>query len=488
MAGRGEEKGSGILEIIGACVAVCVVMIALIWLMAQQKVVWYSLPLLRLLAETYDLLPLPGFDVRYAELTGTLAAYARKPAGVNFFHYVSTVNTLMLPTVFIFIPLIAGCCTYSFLGAKASFYRRFKGDDLMEDLVKVFSGIAPVIKIGDDLIQNKNPKWSKQTSPEDFLKKARVNGRPIIVDGEISPDLARMYLTGMDVKEDAVFREGKRLVVSTTLGRQIVDMRVDAARAKKTCFADRLSPEGKAIFCILAPFAFIIGKEGKAISARARDALNWSAYGSRDGVANLSVAQPYFDKLRTIPQAQALFRVYHWEYTFLFELFLRAKRQGKITTGDFRWLKPTNRVMYYTLNNVGRDVAHSESAAAFNQHAFETKAFRLNRLPMLRDKEGKLVPVIFVECVIDGLLREYEWLKKAKDDESEDGWLQDESLWVKPQAAILTVKAPPPPPAHLELGPETAFDKQMKDESEKAADDFDNWIKSGVGNELTRLS
>src|SRR3546814_11579212 len=71
--------------------------------------------------------------------------------------------------------------------------------------------------------------------------------------------------------------EEEKVRFNRFLGNQIMNFAVDIGKNKKqTCYPDRLSNAGKAIFAILAPHAFGSGK-GKSQSKIASDSLSLSA-------------------------------------------------------------------------------------------------------------------------------------------------------------------------------------------------------------------
>src|SRR3546814_19148164 len=83
--------------------------------------------------------------------------------------------------------------------------------------------------------------------------------------------------------------EEEKVRFNRFLGNQIMNFAVDIGKNKKqTCYPDRLSNAGKAIFAILAPHAIGSGK-GKSQSKIVSDSLSLSAYGTSKGLANLAL-------------------------------------------------------------------------------------------------------------------------------------------------------------------------------------------------------
>src|SRR5690606_4883739 len=145
----------------------------------------------------------------------------------------------------------------------------------------------PVAAIQKELVDDALPGWRRQTFPHELLMAARINKKRVIkADNTIDPVLLSQYLTQYRWKKVKVNGKPQRMRVSKYLGRQIVDLALDT-KDKKVVFPDRLSDPGKAVFAILAPYAFG-GNDGKRQSKATLDALNMSAYGPKTGSANLA--------------------------------------------------------------------------------------------------------------------------------------------------------------------------------------------------------
>jgi hypothetical protein len=70
-------------------------------------------------------------------------------------------------------------------------------------------------------------------------------------------------------------------------------------------------------------------------------------------------------------------KAHGYYYTAFTELYTVAKdRFGTITTQDFRWLKITNRILFYALNQIGLERARYETAAIRSHYLAEKKRRR----------------------------------------------------------------------------------------------------------------
>jgi catechol 2,3-dioxygenase-like lactoylglutathione lyase family enzyme len=333
-------------------------------------------------------------------------------------------------------------------GPRLDLRRRFKGDDLMAELMKTFSGVAPVARLS--LINGTDPLWRPQMWPEELVREQRL------------------------ARDDEVVAERARRFYAKTLGPRVVDLRaLQGTDPRAICFADNMSATGKTIYAILCAFAF--GGESGRIEARSLlDRLNYTAYATAHGEANLSVASELYQKYRMQTEAHALFRVHHYENTYLFELFNRAKRWGKINTSHFRWLRPMDRYKFLALNTVKRFSPHPESAAVFNLHAFERACYRQGRIPRAPTEApasdqaaGSAVEAgaPYLEDAVEALRTEYrDWRGRRDVEGDEQIWKRDD-LWKISNPAYNPATPAPPPEA---AGPDTAFDVQMKEQEADA--------------------
>jgi len=188
------------------------------------------------------------------------------------------------------------------------------------------------------------------------------------------------------------------------------------------------------------------------------------------------VAQWIVDKYRHNDLARRMFAVHHWEYTYWFELFVQAKRRGKIPDSEFRWLKPADRTLWYTLNTVGRFTPHTESAAAFNMHAFERRCAQSRRWPLrFNGQTNQMEPSIFVKGAVEGLALEFERFVTGIDEDDNEWW-KDRDEWLASNWTTLIGSsagtAPPVPDtaAAAALAADTEFDRMQTQARAEARD------------------
>jgi len=411
----------------------------MLWLVASHLIVYYLTPIVDAMAFPWRLLPASMTGNIVPDLDFNYLLFRRKPHLIGIIDWVSYVNTALRPWSVAFAGLgVLMLMRQSRHIKEIRVNQRLTPTQLAKNMMSVFTEIAPVVAIQEKIVKNQVKGWARQVFPEEFLKKARYQGKPVLVPdpekGGLMVDRSR--LEGFLQQTSTYSHNGKKLLVSKHLGRQIVDIQSDAAELAKggssLVFMDRLSDAGKAIYAILAPYAFN-GSKGKVQSKKVSDALNMSSYGSESGKANLSIpeAQESFELWRTHPLAKKLAKMHPWEHTFLFALLEHAQESGKIGTWSFIWLKPTDRMMFYALNTVGRKTPHSEAGLTFSQLQFERKAAQHGYLPLQAD--GR--PRIFTRRVIDALVEEWEFWRHAEEDttswwksDKKNNWDQDDSL------------------------------------------------------------
>jgi hypothetical protein len=425
-----DEKKGTMLEIGMAAFAAVGSIGLLIWLTASNKIVWYSLKPMLAVGSMWKWIPSDFTYGQWNQVVMSASKFARDVSDVSFIDWVFFVNTAATPLTLLVALAYVLALPILLLRKKSSIFRRFTPDQLLEHTVRVFSGVAPVLKIRTKIVNNELPEWRIQVSPEEVFL-GNVNGRPMVTKDGFDSSVAQEYFVAVHRTKTI---EGR--MISGMLGRQIVDLPRDHKRSKSICFPDRLSNEGKAVFALWAAVAFG-GEDGKKEYAEYCKRLNLSAYGSPKGLANLTVIQPLYNKYRVNKSAANLFAIHHWENTFLFALLEIAQRRGRYTTAEVLWLRPTNRVMFFALNSCGAKSPHVEAAATFNQLSYERGCYQYKRLPIYRDEEGRWMHVIYVARAVQGLKEEYEhW---SISTEGTDEWWIKKDAWKGQDAAMASV-------------------------------------------------
>lgn len=459
-----------LLEIIFAAGAALAVLLALVWFLASHRIVYNFTPGLRWLGAPWAYFD-PG---KWAAINEAYVYFRTTPRSVPLLNFMAFANDCLRPLAVILCGSTLGYLAIRVFGKSGNGVLRRKLEPMLaaKEIAKAFPSILPVLHLGPDLVANKLPLWRRQTFPEDIWSTEKIQGRPLAAGGRFFRERAETYFRGGEVKDGPHQLRGDRRW-SKMLGFQVVDLIEDAGKQSQICFPDRFSAQGKVLFALLTAHAFG-GREGKLDYQKACDELNRSCAGQANGLPNLTVAQWIYTKYRKDNDARLLFQVHHWEFTYLFSLFFKAKKSGKATHTDFLWLKPLDRVMFYALNTVGRAVPHAEAGAVFAMFDYEVKCARYGRLPLRIRKDGKYESNICIHTALDGM--EQEFVRYQASTEDDDDWWKKLGTWsaaermakqqVSMKAEIDDIRASAARIAALPVEPDTAYDKEMR---EKAA-------------------
>lgn len=434
MAGRDDDKSEHPIFGVSIVLLAFVVLGFLIWLVASHRIVFHSVRPSMFVGAMWKWLPFDYAYLQWERLVNSATVFYQRPVNVSILAWGAFVSTAFQPLMAVLMS--AYMVTFLFI-RRTTLTRRFTAKMLMMQATKNFTGIAPVVAIRKQIAKDQHPLWRRQVTPEEVFTNYRVPtksgvaamtlasvGTPMVSDGKFNKEVARAYFTNITRVES----DGR--MISGMLGRQVVNLANDAGRAKTTFFADRMSAEGKTLLALWGAVAFG-GKEGKDEFCKYRDLLNRSAFGTRDGIANLSLAQPLYNKYRKHPSFVKLFAVHHWEHTALFALLALAQKKGRYTTAEVLWLRPLNRVMYFSLNSRGSYTPHTEAAATFAQHAFETACARLGRLPV----DSQMRHILYMDKAIEGLQKEWEHWQESSTDQEDDWWVRAD-LWSRTNATV----------------------------------------------------
>lgn len=468
MAGRDDDKDESPIFALGAILVAFSVLGFLVWMVASHRIVFHSVAPSLFAGAMWKWLPFEYAYLQWEKLVGSATIFYQRPVNVSILAWGAFVSVAFQPLMAVLMTIYLGAFLFI---RKTRLMRRFNARMLMLQTVKNFTGIAPVVAIRKQIAQNKHPLWRRQVTPEEVFLKYRVPvrsnsgvgpaslaepGTPMVHDNRFDREVALAYFTGITRIEP----DGR--MVSIMLGRQVVNLLRDHGRASSICFADRMSAEGKTLLALWSAVAFG-GKHGRDEFCKYRDLLNRSAFGTKDGIANLSVAQPLYDKYRNHQGLRRLFAVHHWEHTALFALLGLAQKKGRFTTAEVLWLRPLNRVMYFALNSRGSYTPHTEAAATFAQFAFESACARLGRLPV-KDESGDMNyrHMIFVDKAIEGLELEWQRWEESSEDQEEDWWTRVD-LWARTNATMNAAfdrmaAATPAAPMPGDSGRANAFD------------------------------
>lgn len=83
------------------------------------------------------------------------------------------------------------------------------------------------------------------------------------------------------------------------------------------------------------------------------------------GVPDYKFVNELLKKYADNPKVKEITSKHAYVYTVMASLLESARSFGVLASAQFIWLRPTNRLMWYTLNGVGRRVAFCEVAGIY---------------------------------------------------------------------------------------------------------------------------
>lgn len=110
-----------------------------------------------------------------------------------------------------------------------------------------------------------------------------------------------------------------------------------------------------------------------------------SAAADHQGCPNPRAALARLDEVSQSPQVRVLLDAHAYTYPLFMTLLEAARADGILPSADFLWLKPLDRRLWYTLNNVGRPVAWIEVAGIKAQWLAEKQARKPLYRPMVEE-------------------------------------------------------------------------------------------------------
>ncbi|MDL4860734.1 hypothetical protein NPJ88_000155 [Halomonas elongata] len=185
-----------------------------------------------------------------------------------------------------------------------------------------------------------------------------LNGYPNLLEAD--PAEHRSSLSPLE------FAKEHNLIHRRILDKQGAEKAFAKQLGDKIASIEDLRPHERAMFAIFAPRIF--GKEREQ-SQHLLDKLNRSA--KKTGYPDFSIIEDDFQKYAKNHDVSTWIGHHKYKPTLLYAMHREALQYGKLPSSYFRWLKGTDRVLWYTLNNSGRKVGWSECGGVFSQAEWE---------------------------------------------------------------------------------------------------------------------
>ena len=328
--------------------------------------------------------------------------------------YLSIIGAVLTP----FVVLSLFFITYSLYRRTAP--SRMNNKYSLRDLAKTMVPHAPQIRpaVVEDILKYKpdSGPWRREASP---IRWCIMNN--IVYSYEL--DYRKKHTNNIKL---VTFKKRYKLstrheVVEDHLERSICTLHnrcwLDVSKLRKILKAqlgqkytgyENMSDARKAMFVVFAAFAQGVDKD-KDVAYRLMTQLNtsWKPFERKKRVNKISIAgcdklaQGY---LQTSVVKDVLSK-HAYEATILSELLFRARLKGKMFCSTFIWLKPTDRLIWYALEQEGGETAWIE-AASVRAH-----------LEAEREVQGALsTPVIepAVKAILRYMSDEEGWIPELK--------------------------------------------------------------------------
>jgi intracellular multiplication protein IcmP len=140
---------------------------------------------------------------------------------------------------------------------------------------------------------------------------------------------------------------------------------------------DRLPIHRKALFAIFAA-RINLDRDGAT-----KMLLQISASATPGARLNFSGVDALLQRHQNNRSVQYIMQHHAYVLTVLASLLVLARHDGVLACADFLWLKPTDRVLWFLLNSIGRQTAFTEVAGAFAHWLVERAIGRRLIVPMI---------------------------------------------------------------------------------------------------------
>ncbi len=248
------------------------------------------------------------------------------------------------------------------------FKKFYNMNTLAEAERKNWPQISPVIKL--DLVKediDKGP-WAMALSPMQFAKKYQL-----LKEEKIIPSMtmtAKMH----NQRTVNIKREAAHQIFVMQCGEYWQGIHY-------------LKPVTKALFAVFA-----------ARANRDRDGalklLLQIAESTTHGRLDFSGADALLEKHKNNNLVQRVMHSHAYVLTVMASMLVLARKEGVLATADFLWLKPTDRLLWFMLNSVGRQTAFAEVSGPFAHWNVERAMGRKLMVPMVDEAVNGLEAAI----------------------------------------------------------------------------------------------
>lgn len=264
---------------------------------------------------------------------------------------------LRYPVLFILI-ILATVIYFSHINLQ--FKKTYSMKSLVEAEKKNWPQISPVINL--NLVKENIDKgpWAMALSPMQFAKKHQL----LQEEKTISTSMTMASRIGPQVTVQ-IRREAAYHIFALQLGEYWQGV-------------EHLSPSTKALFAIFAARAN--RDRGAALKLLLQIAESATA-----GRLDFSGADALWEKHKNNKAVNRIIHSHAYVLTVMASMLALARKDGVLASADFLWLKPTDRLLWFMLNSVGRQTVFSEVAGPFAHWNVECAMGRRLLVPMVEE-------------------------------------------------------------------------------------------------------
>lgn len=265
-------------------------------------------------------------------------------------------NYLRYPIILILVIL---ALVIYFSHVNLQFKKIYNMKSLTEAEKKNWPQISPVIKL--NLVKqdiDKGP-WAMALSPMQFAKK-----HALLQEEKIIPTMT-MASTHRNQVTVQIRREAAYPIFALQLGEYWQGF-------------ERLPPSTKALFAIFAARA---GRDREG----AHKLLIQIAESTTAGRLDFSGVNALWEKHKNNKAVNQVMQSHAYVLTVMASMLVLARKDGVLASADFLWLKPTDRLLWFMLNSVGRQTVFPEVAGPFAHWNIERALGRRLLLPMVEE-------------------------------------------------------------------------------------------------------
>ena len=247
----------------------------------------------------------------------------------------------------------------------------YKDIETMDSLRSKLKGTYPCIQVVTELDLVRQPinegPWAMALSPVEFAKKYKLLTRT--EEGKLSVD-----------------NLNTRILFTEQLGPywQGVDV---------------LPKHQKAIFAALC--LFVDYKRSEAESLLEQFALSATKDSIVSGKLDYSKVDSIINKYKNSQLIKDITSSHAYVYTVFTQMLSQARSTGIVASASFLWLKPMDRLLWYTLNNVGRKAVFIETGAVTAHWKAEVKLGYAVKRPLLDSALDALKEAVTTRVVKD---------------------------------------------------------------------------------------